>query len=350
MTWSEFIFSNQPLHRIARHAAFWIAFFLWLILLSDIWIVKFVSHIPSLYCRLPLYFVSTYVTLYVLIPRYVQTRRYGPLCGIVIVLAMLYPAISAVLIRMTSPEDYNKMSLYLLTKVSLWDGWGLAIATSAFAGVIKLLKNWFIENVQYRYLQQQKISQEIQMLKSQLNGRFLVESLKNIQLLLQRQVSGTPQLIMNLSELLSYTLYESDERAVLVRKEIELIKGYLALQREINEGLCVQVTHEGATELNTICPLILLPLVESLFDRDAVSYKKFSSMCVDFYLGQFLLLVRVEVSNLGQFRQDHFRDNIHFKNVLGRLHKHYDDNHRLEIEQGDHFCNIELEVNLLAAK
>jgi two-component system LytT family sensor kinase len=318
--------------------------------MSDIWIVKYVSHIPSLYNRLPLYFISTYVTLYLLIPRYVQTRRYGPLCGILMILAILYPAISAGLIKITAPEDYDKMSLYLLTKVSLWDGWGLAIATSASAGVIKLLKNWYVENVQYRYLQQQKISQEIQLLKSQLNGRFLVESLKNIQLLLQRQASGTPQLIMNLSELLSYTLYESDERAVLVRKEIELIKGYLALQRELNDGLSVQVTHEGAMDVNTICPLILLPLVESLFDRDAVSYKKLSSMCIDFYLGQFLLLVRVEVSNLGQFRQDHFRDNLHFKNVLGRLHKHYDANHRLDIEQGDHFCNIELEVNLLVTK
>src|SRR5687767_1054435 len=91
--WNSFIFSNRLCFRVCRHVAFWLAFYFWLIVLSDIWIIKYVDHIPSLYTRIPLYILSTYLTLYFLVPRYILTKKYGLLFFAVAILSVLYPLI-----------------------------------------------------------------------------------------------------------------------------------------------------------------------------------------------------------------------------------------------------------------
>lgn len=347
MTWVDFISSPRPGYRIARHAVLWTIFLLWLVLLSDIWIIKFTSHIPPLYGRILLYCFSTYFTLYFLIPRYFHTGRYQVLIMYLLVLALLYPLLSALLIRIFTPDHFENMNTYLLVKVSLWDGWGLAIATSAFATCLKLIKDLLLENIEHAYLRQHKTSQEMQLLKSQLNARFLARSLKSIENLSAQQSARAPQLVMNLSNLLSYTLYESDDATVKIAKEVELIEDYLALQCEINKGLRVDVFWSVSGEA-CICPLILLPLVESLFDRESVRYKALSSFRIDTSLSGADLQVKIEGQRLGHFRQNALENNFHYRNVLHRLRLHYANAHQLEIRGGKSSFGMDLRLTLAA--
>ena len=124
------------------------------------------------------------------------------------------------------------METLIKIKTSLLDGLALTMAVSGFAAVIKLMKTYYIENSENERLQQQKTSHELHLLKSQLNSRFLFNTLKSIQQHVHIQSPGSSGLILKLSDLLSYILYENDETSVPLRKEIEIIKGYLELKKK----------------------------------------------------------------------------------------------------------------------
>nr|WP_305050716.1 histidine kinase [Elizabethkingia bruuniana] len=87
-------------------------------------------------------------------------------------------------------------------------------------------------------LQQQKMEVEIQninmeknFLKAQLNPHFLFNTLNNLYSLAIKKDNQTPEVILNLSEMMSYTLYESNTEKVSLDKELDFIKNYFELEK-----------------------------------------------------------------------------------------------------------------------
>ena len=106
--------------------------------------------------------------------------------------------------------------------------WAWMVHDLAFAAVIKLMKLYYLENLENKRLHDLKVNHEIQLLKSQLNSRFLLKALQSIQQHVRNGSSAASGLLLRLSDLLSYILYENDEKPVPLQKEIAMIEGYLS--------------------------------------------------------------------------------------------------------------------------
>ena len=227
----NFIFSNHIYYRLSRHLVFWLCISAWYLVLCGFLLfhLNFFGLLPSLFSRLPVCTIATYITLYVLIPRYLLRKKYRQF---IIALAVLSIVLPALLFYVFLPGLGESMESLHKIKISLWDGLGLTMAVSGFAAVIKLMKTYYIENSANERLQQQKTSQELHLLKSQLNSRFLFNTLESIRQHVRNQSPASSGVILKLSDLLSYVLYENDETSVPLHKEIEIIKGYLELEKE----------------------------------------------------------------------------------------------------------------------
>ncbi len=115
-------------------------------------------------------------------------------------------------------------------------------------------------------LLQQKAEAELKFLKSQIHPHFLFNTLNNLYAQTLEKSDQAPETVLQLSELLSYILYEGNQDRVLLGRELEQLKNYLELeklryQERVNITLDIQ---DGIAELEVI-PLLFLPLLENAF-------------------------------------------------------------------------------------
>lgn len=111
-----------------------------------------------------------------------------------------------------------------------------------------------------------QVHQEAQLdyLKAQINPHFLFNTLNNIYSLAVQKSDKTPEMVVRLSHLLRYVVYESQEKMVALSKEINHIKEYIDLfnMRSMPEPN-IRFRVLGDTNGLNIGPMILIPLVEN---------------------------------------------------------------------------------------
>ena len=115
-----------------------------------------------------------------------------------------------------------------------------------------------------------KKQQQLKLLRSQLNPQFLLDILRKFSSLSAQNHSEVPQLMLTLSDLLRYTLYESKESEILLEKEYQALEKYLKLKRMCRP---IEVVWEkrGPLENYKVVPMTLISVLENRFDQVSTS-------------------------------------------------------------------------------
>lgn len=133
-------------------------------------------------------------------------------------------------------------------------------------GFIKFFKYWYAEQQQKIQAEKEKLNAELELLKAQLHPHFLFNTLNNLYSLVYEKSDKAPQMLMRLSGLLSYVLYECKADEVLLSKEISIIKDYVALEKErYGDRLEVSFNFSGDIDDKMIAPMLLQPFIENAF-------------------------------------------------------------------------------------
>jgi hypothetical protein len=279
MTGYEFIFSNKPGKRLYRHFVFWGVLALHFII-QNLMVgganeaLKDRSFVDSAFNALfffPVYLLSVYIFIYMALPFYLSRRRYLLFfCWIACLLILDFIGClfsGALYIHVTSHIPFNKITFDDNKYNAVVNGLFLPLALFGVSGGIKLTKKWYLEQNENQRLAKEKISRELQLLKTQLHPRFLFHSLHTIKKHIQLNSTLAASLILHLSDLLSYILYESDQEWVLLEKELELIKSYIDLEKKSSKDrLAIEINISGVTSGKYISPLLLLSVIENSFD------------------------------------------------------------------------------------
>ena len=121
-----------------------------------------------------------------------------------------------------------------------------------------------------KVLVQDKLSTELQMLKNQMNPHFLFNTLNNIYALTRKKSDEAPEVVLKLSELLSFMLYESGSNTISIKREIAFLDDYISIQRiRYTDLLNLSFIKEIDDLTQEITPLLILPLVENAFKHGA---------------------------------------------------------------------------------
>ena len=110
-----------------------------------------------------------------------------------------------------------------------------------------------------------RLSSELKFLKSQVNPHLLFNSLNSIYSYALKNAKETPEMVMKLSDLLRFMLYEADKPKVRLSQEWNYLLDYIALQKMRKEAIQVELENQGDLEEIEITPLILINFVENAF-------------------------------------------------------------------------------------
>ncbi|MGY5355388.1 sensor histidine kinase [Wenyingzhuangia sp. IMCC45467] len=189
---------------------------------------------------------------------------------------------------------------------------------------------------------------ELQYLKSQINPHFLFNNLNNLYAYAIENSPKTPSIIVELSSVLRYMLYDCKENFVSLSKEINHLKNYTAL----NE---LRVEHNGIVNFKanvdkysfTIAPLILTVFVENAFKHSTSSQSEDIFVEIDVKVSnKGLLVFKCKNSFLPEANNQNLASGIGLKNVKKRLQILYPAMHTLDIFDKENIYTIVLKLNL----
>lgn len=121
-------------------------------------------------------------------------------------------------------------------------------------------------------LEAERRNTELMSLKAQLNPHFLFNSLNNIYALIAIDQDKAQQALHELSSMLRFMIYDSESKAVPLKKEIQFINDYIRLMSlRLNPSvkLSCQIPDCVDNSLH-IAPLLILTLVENAFKHVAI--------------------------------------------------------------------------------
>jgi two-component system LytT family sensor kinase len=197
-------------------------------------------------------------------------------------------------------------------------------------------------------LSKEKVEAELKLLKSQIHPHFLFNTLNNLYSLTLQKSDQAPEVILKLSEMLDYMLYECNGPIVSLEKELQFLQNYIALEKlRFGERLKVMFKQKGFFANRKIAPLLLFPFVENSIKHGAGSNNQDSWITIEAILDHKILLFSVE-NNVKDQLQKQNASGLGLVNVRKRLEMLYGDKQQLQIEQKEGKYSVRLALDLAA--
>lgn len=173
------------------------------------------------------------------------------------------------------PFDSHHLDGYFFNQVYIHEYSTIILVLAAY----KFFTQWLQKQQETNRLTREKISSEIELLKTQINPDFLLNTLANLDQLTRQKSPQSPQVVLRLAQLMRYLLYESRAGEVPLAQEIEMMQHYIFLTDcHANNPVDIALTVSGDDCGLTIAPLLLLPFVENAVCHHADSEQTWASM------------------------------------------------------------------------
>ena len=304
---------------------------------------------------LPVWLTGTYVSWFYWIPKYLDKGKILAYAWRMLILLLLLTIIQRYaclyiyypIYIWTNGEEPLVKNAFLIGKfIQFFAFISLPILFSIIAH--RLLK-WYKESYLAKQVIAQKQSAELDYLKAQINPHFLFNTLNNLYGLSLENNKKVPGLILKLSEVLSYSLYESTSATVSLNKELTLIKNFVALEQErYNDRINIQWSIDIEQDPHTkIAPLILIPFVENAFKHGVMNSIEKTCIVIKLKLHQNNLLFEVTNSiNSVKNKEQNKYNGLGLDNLRRRLQLIYPDNFTILNQVRGHNYHASLKISL----
>lgn len=194
--------------------------------------------------------------------------------------------------------------------------------------------------------EKEKLETELKFLKSQVNPHFLFNALNNIYSLAVLRDPQTPESVMQLSEILRYMVYDSNEEKVPLKNEIQYIQNYVDLKRlKDSRGMDLEIDMDSSAENLMVAPLLFIPFVENAFKHSKIENLKKGFIRINMQVRDNL----IDFSVINSLPEEEFTKDevggIGLDNVLKRLDLLYPgDKHTLNIQRTHDQYKVHLKV------
>ena len=301
---------------------------------------------------LPAEMILVYSTLYFLIPKFLLNRRYTNFFGLLILFILaagLIKRLTMFYLYYPNFDPTRDLSDYLVFYKIIQTAVFLNLIVVSAAVAIKLLKLWYKNQMTMRELVQEKLEAELNFLKAQIHPHFLFNTLNSIYGLALKRSEHTANVVLKLSGLLNYMLYDCSAPQVSLKKEIQYVEDYIALEQvRYGERLDVSFSVSGDLYDKVIAPLLILTFVENSFKHGVSIQTEQAWIRIDVNVRANQLNLVVE--NSKPKRQKAFRNGgnsgIGLSNVKRRLDLIYPHNYNLDIKELDNTFEISLKLIL----
>lgn len=334
-------------YRILWHVLFWVMCYLFYSITYGAYNEKYGGEFIANLYLLPIRIAGTYTLIYYIIPVFLLKRKYISFTMLAIIHALLYGIGIALIIHYyIFCYDCIYEKDYPFGMRSVLESIASNYEIPAVAATIIFFKSWYLDQKRAQSLEKDKLEAELKFLKSQIHPHFLFNTLNNLYALTLKKSSKAPDVVIKLSEMLDYMLYNSNEKEVKLSDEIKLIENYLELEKiRYDKRLNLEMTITGNVREKYIAPLILLPFVENSFKHGASQNVANPFVKIDIFIKDACLNLIIRNSFCdGKNKTESYTEGIGLKNVKRRLELIYPGKHELKIDIRDKVFTVNLSV------
>jgi sensor histidine kinase YesM len=300
----------------------------------------------------PIILVYANVIIYWLIPSFLLKRKYLPF----FLLYCCWTSISLTLIFLDENYVFGPFFGTPAQHYTLLEAYRQIFSLNNFLDMHiftmlcvfgKLFKYWYLEQQQKQQVEKQKIIAELELLKAQLHPHFLFNTLNNLYTLVYEKSDRAPKMLMRLSGLLSYVLYECKADEVLLSKEITVIKDYVSLEKErYGDRLDISLNFSGDIEDKLIAPMLLQPFIENAFKHGTAEQLGKVWMSIDLSVKKCQMHFKIINSCENNIDLATQKKGIGIENVKKRLELLYPGRYQLNNSREDDVYLVTLQIEL----
>jgi sensor histidine kinase YesM len=255
----DFFARHTVIKKLALHALFWLlilSYFGWGFSAASDFATSFINML----WYLPGFMLLVYSLIYYLIPVFLTRKKYWQFLSLLLLVLLLCLLYSELVKLVLQSKVFNGVTMNEGREVLPY------IHVAGIAISINLLNYWYRQKQQTIEAQQQKTAAELELLKSQVHPHFLFNTLNNLYAHILDQSPMAPEIVLKLSGLLRFMIYESSVPLIPLAAEIKLLQEYISLEQlRYGDRLDVSLAVTGQLEGKQIAPLLILPLIENAF-------------------------------------------------------------------------------------
>lgn len=339
--------------KIFLHGIFWLGVLLFFSLFFGLDGVGFTTVMAYSACLLPVTMATTYTFTLRLIPTYLITKSYYKfalytfytivISATFIMLSVFYGLVLVVGLTWQENLPISKSLIYIIICIYL---------VVAVASAFHLLKHNYStsaknEELRNRILeaQLQLKEQELQYLKMQIHPHFLFNTLNTLYGMSLSRHAATSEMILQLSDLLDYILYQTRKPLVSLKDEINHIKNYIELEKKrFRDRLEIDFNITNVDDSIKIAPMLLLPFVENSFKHGA-SEKETLKIKISVLMEEDQMCFSIQNSKDDQAEKPEIKKGIGLQNIKKRLEILYPHSHSLKIDETEKSFDVFLKIN-----
>jgi sensor histidine kinase YesM len=218
--------------------------------------------------------------------------------------------------------------------------------------IFSLTREWFILqkiSSQLKDIEKENLEAELKVLKTQIKPHFLFNSLNNIYSLALDKSDDTATVVLQLSDLMRYILYDCNEKLVDINKELDFSRNYINLHKiRLDENTPINFVVNGHFDGHKIAPLLFEPLIENAFKHGVYgkSSDSFINIIFNFDENDQMELIIENSYDPNWNNSKKGSGGIGIQNVIRRLELIYPQKHKIEIDKGEKVFKITLTIRL----
>jgi sensor histidine kinase YesM len=363
--YNKFIFSDERNYRIIRHLIFWGTWGLYFGLVRQFnplyWNTgKFPDPATSLAQSFSQLLPHAILVYPFIMPRYIFNGKY--IKGFLVFIPLLLIAILINSIFIITIPWYQ--AIWVRSKESLFVGETTfleklpiaymtallgALAGAALAACFKMFKYHYVQDINNQQLLKENIEAQLRLLRAQVHPHFLFNTLNNIYSQTQTESPKGSKMIMGLSDMLRYILYEGQKPLVPLEQELVMIREYFHLEKtRYGNDLDVHLLTPVNSGNLYIAPLLLLPFVENCFKNGTGDTLQNPWISLTVEIKGTALFMKLMNGKVPVGENEKSNQNIGISNVRQRLELLYKNKYDLQITEDEEVFVVDLRVDLVS--
>lgn len=237
--------------------------------------------------------ILAYVNIYFLYPKFILKKKYIKYIIYFIIVLFIFYAVRTELIYLfinenvwpesqTLQKAYSFNHLIVVFLIGIYD---VALITT-----IKITADWILERKRIEELQENQLRTELNFLKSQIQPHFFFNTLNNLYALVLEKSDDAARLIIKLSDLMQYILYEVNTSKASLLEEINHLNNYIDIEHlRFKDRIEFRMDITGEIEDIQVPPLLFLTFIENCFkhglkDKEKLTINMSFEVTTDGYL------------------------------------------------------------------
>ncbi len=273
-----------------------------------------------------------YINHYFLVPKLLKEKGiiYYEF-SVALVILISYPIIGNMIYAIPFVRSFDFLEFNENQNVFPSDGGFFPFLIMTISTPIIIALQWSKQNKEIANLEKEKSETELNLLKQQINPHFFFNTLNNLYALSITNDKQTPEVIMQLSDLMRYVIYKGKENKVSLKDDIKYIEDYIQLQQiRLHKDFDFSFQKEIRDNEIKIPPLLFIILVENAFKHGIEPSENNCSLDIKIHSNEkelnFICTNSIEEKN-------NLEKGIGLENMKRRLELLYPERHLLDIQE-----------------